>query len=217
MMTRAKPKPAKSRRTNAEITAETRDRLLAAARAAFAKDGFEKASGEDIVAKAGVTRGALYYQFGDMKGLFAAVAEAVARELMAELYDGTMAALPRHAEGVHSIEELEVGADLLLKVFAARDAADLLLRDAPVVMGHAAWQSLMVASGLRGLVDHALAHWVDQGLMPAKRAAPTGELIFGALMQAGLAISVAPNRNAALALYRDSVREMIRALKQKPR
>lgn len=216
-MTRAKPKTAKSRRTNAEITAETRDKLLAAARTAFAKDGFDKAAGEDIVAKAGVTRGALYYQFGDMKGLFAAVAEMVAHELSAELYDGTMAALPRHAEGAHSIEELEIGADLLLRAFAARDAADLLLRDAPVVLGHAAWSNLMVSSGLRGLLDHALAHWVDQGLMPAKRAGATAELIFGALMQAGLAIAVAPNRAQTLALYRDSVREMIRALKQKPR
>jgi len=208
-MARAKKTP----RTNAEITAETREKLIAAGRAVFAAQGFRNAGGEEVVAKAGVTRGALYYQFGGMEGLFAATAETVAVELARGLYDKTMAALPAHAQGDHSVEELEIGAELLLRAFAGGDAADLLLREAPVVLGHQGWQELMTKSGLRGLLDHALGHWIEAGLLSPKQKAATADVIFGALMQAGIAIAAADNRAAALALYRDIVRRMIRALR----
>jgi AcrR family transcriptional regulator len=211
-MARAK-KSTQTQRTNAEITAETREKLIAAGRAVFATQGFRNAGGEEVVAKAGVTRGALYYQFGGMEGLFAATAEAVAGELARGLYERTMAALPNHAQGDHSVEELEIGAELLLKAFATSDAADLLLREAPVVMGHQRWQALMTASGLRGLLEHALDHWIDAGLLQPKQKAATADVIFGALMQAGIAIAEADNRTAALSLYREIVRRMIRALR----
>lgn len=203
----------KPRRTNAEITAETREKLIAAGRAVFAAQGFRNAGGEEVVAKAGVTRGALYYQFGGMEGLFAATAETVARELALGLYDKTMAALPTHAQGNHSVEELEIGADLLLKAFATGDAADLLLREAPVVLGHQGWLEMMIATGLRGLLDHALGHWIDAGLLAPKQKAATADVIFGALMQAGIAIAEAENRTTALSVYREIVRRMIRALR----
>jgi AcrR family transcriptional regulator len=212
MLKRPKSRPSASKRTNAEITAETRAKLLAAARKAFVAHGFGAAAGEAIVAKAGVTRGALYYQFGDMHGLFAAVAEAVAQELVRALYEATMASLPRHKDGEHNVDELEVGADLLLRAFATGDAAELLLREAPVVMGHAKWAALIQKSGLRGLIDHALGHWVEARLIPERRREATAQLIFGALAQAGLAIAEAPNRATALATYREATRELIRAL-----
>ena len=211
-MKRRQAKPAADRRTNAEITAETRARLIAAARKIFAAHGFQAAAGEEIVAKAGVTRGALYYQFGDMHGLFAAVAETVAKELVGELFDTTMSSLPTHKDGEHSVDELEVGADLLLRVFAKGDAAELLLCEAPVVLGHTKWAALIEGSGLKGLIDHALEHWVDAKLIPEKRKAATAQLIFGALTQAGLAIASASNRGAALASYREATRALIRGL-----
>lgn len=215
MMIRRKARAASLRRTNAEITAETRARLIAAARKTFVTHGFQAAAGEEIVAKAGVTRGALYYQFGDMTGLFAAVADTVARELVAELFETTMSALPKHKAGEHHVDELEVGADLLLTAFAKGDAAELLLRDAPVVLGHAKWTALVEETGLRGLVDHALEHWVDAGLLPAKRKAATAQLLFGALMQAGLAIAGSANRSSTLATYREAVRDLIHGLARK--
>ena len=208
-----KARAASPRRTNAEITQETRAGLLAAARKRFAADGFQAASGEEIVAEAGVTRGALYYQFGDMTGLFAAVAEEAARELAVELYERTMQALPKHGQGVHSVDELEIGADLLLRAFATRDVAALLLREAPVVLGHAKWNELV--AGLRGLIDHALGHWVDAKVLPERRRDATAQLIFGALTQAGLAISSAGNKAAALSTYREAVRDLIRGLQGK--
>jgi AcrR family transcriptional regulator len=67
--------PRKTRRTQAERTAATRAVLLDAARKLFADKGFAEVSTQAIVAAAGVTRGALYHQFGDKSALFAAVYE----------------------------------------------------------------------------------------------------------------------------------------------
>lgn len=56
---------------------ETRAKLLTAARMAFAKYGYAAASMDDMTADAGLTRGALYHNFGDKRGLFAAVVDEI--------------------------------------------------------------------------------------------------------------------------------------------
>lgn len=52
---------------------ETRARLLEAGRKAFAEKGYAEASMDELTAGAGLTRGALYHNFGDKRGLLAAV------------------------------------------------------------------------------------------------------------------------------------------------
>ncbi len=74
-----------ARRTQAERSAATRALLIGAARKLFADKGFAEVSTQAIVAAAGVTRGALYHQFDDKVGLFAAVYEEVERDLVADI------------------------------------------------------------------------------------------------------------------------------------
>ena len=54
-----------NRRSQAERSAATRDALVAAARSLFSADGYAGTPREEIVARAGVTRGALQHHFGD--------------------------------------------------------------------------------------------------------------------------------------------------------
>src|SRR3984957_17845670 len=62
---------AQGRRLNREQSrANTRDRLLAAARSVFAQRGFHGASVEEIAAEAGYSTGALYSNFGGKEDLF---------------------------------------------------------------------------------------------------------------------------------------------------
>jgi AcrR family transcriptional regulator len=62
------------RRTQAERRADTRARLLAAARRQFARHGY-RASLDRISENAGCTKGALYDHFGSKDGLFLALLE----------------------------------------------------------------------------------------------------------------------------------------------
>jgi AcrR family transcriptional regulator len=59
--------------------------LIAAARHAFADQGFAAPSMDDLTAAAGLTRGALYHHFKDKKGLLWAVVEQIDRELAERL------------------------------------------------------------------------------------------------------------------------------------
>ena len=61
----------------AEQSEVTRTALLQAARELFTEHGYAGTATEDIAQRAGVTRGALYYQFGDKSGLFYAVLEGI--------------------------------------------------------------------------------------------------------------------------------------------
>lgn len=54
-------------RARAEMIEETRARLIASARRAFATQGYAHTSMDDFTAQAGLTRGALYHHFGDKK------------------------------------------------------------------------------------------------------------------------------------------------------
>lgn len=63
----------------------TRQQLLRAARAVFARDGFEHARIEEIASKAGKTRGAFYDNFKDKEDVFFAIFEEDINRNMAEL------------------------------------------------------------------------------------------------------------------------------------
>ena len=82
MATRRPPKaPARGRtkaagvrkRNTAPARAERRAALLAAARDVFAKRGYHQATIDDIVAKAGASRGTFYLYFEDKRAVFAAL------------------------------------------------------------------------------------------------------------------------------------------------
>lgn len=69
----------------AETALANRDKLIAAARTAFAERGYAAASMDELTAAAGLTRGALYHGFGDKKGLLAAVVAQIDAETATKL------------------------------------------------------------------------------------------------------------------------------------
>ena len=77
-----------TRITRQESQANTRRRLIEAAKAAFRKHGFHRASADSVAADAGFTRGALYANFDGKEGLFLAVLD--------EEIDARYAALSSH-------------------------------------------------------------------------------------------------------------------------
>src|SRR5260221_3605153 len=77
----------------------TRQALVRAARSLFGARGYADVGTEEIVRAAGVTRGALYHQFHDKAGLFAAVAEEVEAEITGRIAAGPAGGTVRAFDG----------------------------------------------------------------------------------------------------------------------
>ena len=69
-----------------EMMEETRAKLIKSARKAFAEKGYAAASMDELTAEAGLTRGALYHNFGDKRGLLQAVVNQIDAEMAARAY-----------------------------------------------------------------------------------------------------------------------------------
>jgi AcrR family transcriptional regulator len=63
----------------AAAVAETRARIVEAARAVFSEDGFHRAAVDEVARRADVSRATVYYQFGSKLGLVAAVLDDIER------------------------------------------------------------------------------------------------------------------------------------------
>jgi len=85
-----RPEPA-TRMTREQSKANTRERLLAAARSVFARSGFHGASVEEIASKAGFSTGALYSNFDGKEDLFLVLMEREIDEHAREISEAVRA------------------------------------------------------------------------------------------------------------------------------
>jgi AcrR family transcriptional regulator len=107
---------------------ETRARLIAAGRKAFATKGFAAASMDDLTAEVGLTRGALHHHFGDKRGLFQAVTHQIDEEMAAQLKEAASSATSAWGGFVReSVAYLELALDPEIK--------RIIHRDGPAVLG----------------------------------------------------------------------------------
>ena len=164
-----------------EQSRATQVRLLAAARDLFSERGFAGTATEDLVARAGVTRGALYHQYADKKDLFRAVFEEVERDL------GERIALAAAAEAT-PWEQIRAGARALLEASLVPAVRRIVLTDGPSVLGWEEWRRID-SKYAYGMVRTALEANVDAGNLPQHPIEPLTHLIIGALNEAGLAVA----------------------------
>jgi AcrR family transcriptional regulator len=181
-----------ARRTQAQRTAATRARLLEAGRQLFAADGYAAVPTQAIVDAAGVTRGALYHQFGDKSGLFAEVYEEVERDLVTRISARILAAEP-----VDQLAAMRTGARLFLAECSAPDVQRIVLIDAPAVLGWERWREVGMKYGL-GVIEAMLAQAMADGVIPEAPLRPTAHVLLGALDEAALYVSRADDADAAL-------------------
>jgi AcrR family transcriptional regulator len=134
----------KERRTNRQRSDTTRAELMAAARRLFIEKGYADTATPDIVAAAGLTRGALYHHFEDKKALFSAVAEAEAEAVAAETEHAV-------SDGMRPREALIKGGDAYLSALALPGRTRLLLLDGPSVLGRAGMDEIDNRHGTRSL------------------------------------------------------------------
>jgi AcrR family transcriptional regulator len=175
--------PPPPRRTQAERTAATRTLLIDSARKLFASKGFNAVSTEAIVAAAGVTRGALYHQFDDKAALFAAVYEQVEQELVADVGQRIVATNP-----ADQLQAMRTGARLFLDLVSAPDVQQIVLIDAPAVLGWEQWRSVGMKYGL-GIIEAMLAQAIADEVIPDQPLRATAHVLLAALDEAALYIA----------------------------
>ncbi|MDX6671084.1 MAG: hypothetical protein QOI91_1447 [Solirubrobacteraceae bacterium] len=127
-MKQGKPEP---RLTQAERRARTQAELLDAAARLFARRGYHGASVEEIAAEAGLTKGAVYYNFDGKEGLFLALLDRHVEEriaLLAELRDSGPNALAEGARRMSRSLRRDRDWGLLFFEFAAQAARDPAVR-----------------------------------------------------------------------------------------
>lgn len=190
----------RARGARAERGDATRESLLRAGRELFAERGYAAVGTEEIVARAGVTRGALYHHFVDKRDLFRAVHEQLEQRLVADIGD--------RIGGIDDPWELIV-AGLRAFLDACTDPAvmRIALLDAPAVLGWAEWREIDARYGL-GLVTFALQNAMDRGVLTARPVRPLAHLLIGAMAEAAMVIANADDPRAG----RDEVEPPLLAL-----
>ena len=169
--------------------AATRAALLRVGRELFAARGYADVGTEEIVARAGVTRGALYHHFADKRDLFRAVHEELERALVADI-----------AERIGGIDDplelIVTGVRAFLDACTDPAIMRISLIDAPAVLGWAQWREIDARYGL-GLVSFGLQNAIDRGALAPRPVRPLAHLLMGAMAEAAMLIANAEDPAAA--------------------
>jgi len=177
----------------------TRQALLTAARDLFGSLGYLATSTEEIVAAAGVTKGALYHHFTDKETLFRAVFEQVEREVS----DQAVAEFLQP----DSWQAVLAGCRLWVQAHLDPGVRQIALNDASSVLGWEAARAIETrfsAVAVRGGLRKAMTAGV-LGRYPLR---PLALMLTGALSEACLYVAEAEDPAAAL----DEVGELIASL-----
>jgi AcrR family transcriptional regulator len=169
---------------------ETRDALLTAARALFGEPGYAATSTEEIVERAGVTKGALYHHFTDKEQLFRAVFEQVQREVSDR-------AVARFNEP-DSWQALLEGCRLWVEAHGDAAVRQIVLIDSRGVLGWSVAREIETrfsTVALRGALRKAM----NAGVIERRPLRPLSLMLIGALSEACLYVAQADDADAARA------------------
>jgi AcrR family transcriptional regulator len=113
--------------TKVEQTQRTRRAILDRSRQLFATKGYAATSTEEMIGELGITRGALYHQFGDKLGVF----KAVVAEAYNEITDYVHAKVQPLDD---NWEQLVVGCQAFLEIAQREDLRRLVSIEAPAIL-----------------------------------------------------------------------------------
>ncbi len=167
----------------AEKMAQTRARLIAAGRKAFAEKGYAAASMDELTADVGLTRGALYHNFGDKRGLMAAVVDSI---------DTAMANAARdRASGVRDDwDRLMAEGVAYIEMALDPEVQRIVLLDGPAVLGDPSlWPS---QNSCLAETHKALETLKSNGRIKPVDTEAMARLLNGAALNAALWIAASP-------------------------
>ncbi len=143
---------------------------MATARELFTRNGFQATRTEEIVQRAGLTRGALYHHFRDKEDLFKAVLAEVAGEVDRSLWRRSG---DRHGD---AWSLFRANSEVYLDAASTNEAyRQIVLIDGPAVLG---WgESSERGDGPTGKIVEYLRDAVDQGVLDPQPVEPLAHLL----------------------------------------
>lgn len=192
------------RRTRAESEA-TAEAVLTTAARLFAADGFAAVGLEAVARAAGVTRGAVYHHYPSKQALFLAVVRRVQADVARRISDAV-------SPVADTWERFEVGCRTFLGASVDDAARQILLVDAPALLGWAAWLREDEEHSGR-LLDDVLARLEADGEIGIPSRGAADALLSGAMNEAALWVAGQPDRDLALAQAWATLRLLLLALR----
>lgn len=186
-------------RRRVETMEENRGKLVAAGRQAFASEGFAAASMDALTASVGLTRGALYHNFGDKKGLLAAVVAQV---------DGEMAARARaaSADAGDDWEQLLAEGAAYIAMALDPEVRRIVLLDGPAFLGDPShWPS---QNACLQATKQAVGKLIADGVMKNADIEAAARLLCGAALNAALWVADSDDPQSTLPKAVDAFRLM---------
>jgi AcrR family transcriptional regulator len=189
-------------RTQEQRSAATRHALIAAARRLWAARSYAEVGTPEIVAAAGVTRGAMYHQFADKAALFLAVVEAVEQDVVARLAEAVA-----QSGAATPAAEIRAAIEPWLDICVDPEVRQLLLLDAPSVLGWERCRDITQRYSL-GMTERLLVEAMNAGQLAVQPTRALAHILIGALDEAAMVIATAEDRDQA----RADVGEVLRRL-----
>lgn len=175
---------------NVERGQVTRAQLIDVATRLFAAHGYDGTSIEAVLAESGVSRGSLYHHFAGKEALFLAVMEAI----------GLRAAQPvleAMNDALDPVAALRLGCLGWIRLSVDPVVQQIMLIDAPAVLGWARWRELDEQSTL-GFIRAALAYAADTGRVEQHDVDTFAHIVLAAANEVSLMIARADDPAAAL-------------------
>ena len=191
----------------AETMEANRVKLISAARKAFAEKGFAAASMDELTADVGLTRGALYHNFGDKKGLLAAVVAQV---------DGEMARRAQRAgaRSGNGWERLLAEGKAYIEMALDPEVQRIVLLDGPAFLGDPSqWPS---QNACLQVTKQAVARLVSEGILKPVDVEAAARLLSGAALNAALWVAASEQPKSVLPKAVEAFQCMATGLLAKP-
>lgn len=172
-----------------ESMRENRAKLIQAGRQAFAESGYAAASMDELTARVGLTRGALYKNFGDKRGLLAAVVDQIDTEMASRARAmGTRAGDEWQALLAEGAAYIEMALD--------PEVQRIVLLDGPAVLGDPSlWPS---QNSCLQVTRSALERLMAKGILKPVDAEAAARLVSGAALNAALWVAASDDPQTVL-------------------
>ncbi|WP_299999713.1 TetR/AcrR family transcriptional regulator [uncultured Cedecea sp.] len=173
----------------AETMEENRAKLITAARKSFAERGFAAVSMDELTTSVGLTRGALYHNFGDKKGLLAAVVAQV---------DGEMAqrAKAAAANASDDWEKLLAEGIAYIKMALDTEVSRIVLLDGPAFLGDPTqWPS---QNNCLKSTRQTVINLIERGVLKSVDADAAAHLLNSSALNSALWIAASDDPQRAL-------------------